>query len=72
MLEFFERYFWEDLLEGFFWREFLVRNFLGRILWEEFFGRNYLVEINKELMSLSRFWGNFVSRQKEGRRNFNP
>ena len=54
---------------GFFWEDFL-----GRIFWEEFFGRNYLVEINKELMILSRFWGNFVSMQgrKEGRRIFNP
>ena len=39
---------------------------------EEFFERNNSVEINKELMFLSRFWGNFVSRQKDGRRNFNP
>ena len=31
---------------------------MGRIFWEEFFGRNYLLEINKELMFLSRFWGN--------------
>ena len=38
--------FWEDIF--------------GRIFWEDFFGRNYLVEINKEFMFLSRFWGNFV------------
>jgi len=33
-----------------------------------------LVEINMELMFLSRFWGNFVSMKgrKEGRENFNP
>ena len=31
---------------------------MGGILWEGFFERNYLVEINKELMFLSRFWGN--------------
>jgi hypothetical protein len=42
-------------VEGFFWEDFF-----GRIFWEEFFGRDYLVEINKELMFLSRFWGNFV------------
>ena len=66
--EFFGRYF----LGGFFGRIFLG-GFLGGLFWKEFFGRNYLVEINKELMFLSRFWGNFVSRQKEGRRrNFNP
>ena len=35
---------------------------------EVFFERNYLVEINKELVFLSRFWGNFVSMHKEGRR----
>ena len=39
---------------------------------EVFFERNYLVEINKELVFLSRFWGNFVSMHKEGRRIFNP
>jgi hypothetical protein len=33
---------------------------LGGFFWEEFFGRNYLVEINKEFMYFSRFWGNFV------------
>ena len=49
--EFFERNFWEDFLGGFFW--------------EEFFGRNYLVEINKELMFLSRFWGNARRRRKD-------
>ena len=41
---------------GFYWEDFL-----GRIFWEGFLGRNYLVEINKELMFLSRFWGTFVS-----------
>ena len=46
---FFGRVFWEE--------------FFGRIFWEEFFGRNYLVEINKELMFLSRFWGNSRSRK---------
>ena len=46
---------------GFFWEDFF-----GRIFWEEFFVRNYLVDFYKELMFLSRFWGNFVS--MEGRR----
>ena len=64
---FFGRIFWED----FFGRIFLG-GFFGRIFWEEFFGRNYLVEINKEFMFLPRFWGNFVSMHKEGRRIFNP
>ena len=44
---------------------FFREDFLGRFFWEEFFGRNYLVEINKEFMFLSRFWGNFVSIKKE-------
>jgi hypothetical protein len=47
-------------LGGFFWEDFFG---------EEFFGRNYLVDFYKELMFLSRFWGNFVSmegRRKEG------
>ena len=48
-----------------FWEDFFGRIFLGGYFWEEFFGRNYLVEINKELMFLSRFWGNFVSIKKE-------
>ena len=59
MEEFFGRYF----LGGFFWEDFLG-GFFGRIFWEEFSGRNHLVEINKELMFLSRFWGNA---RKEGR-----
>jgi hypothetical protein len=68
-LEFFEEFFWRYFLGEIFWEDFF-----GRIFLEEFFGRNYLVEVNKELMFLSRFWGNFVSmhRKKEGRRNFNP
>ena len=44
-----------------FWGGFFGEDFLGGFFWEEFFGRNYLVEINKELMLLSRFWVNFVS-----------
>jgi hypothetical protein len=39
-----------------------LEDFFGRI----FFGRNYLVEINKELMFLSRFWGNLSQCQEEG------
>ena len=62
--------FWGNFLVGFFGGDFIWRNFFGDIFLEdfleEFFGRNYLVEINKELTFLSRFWGNFVSRQKEG------
>ena len=55
-------------MEDFFWEDFF-----GRIFWEEIFGRNYFVEINKELMLLSRFRGNFVpmkGRKKE--KKFNP
>ena len=69
---FLEEFFWRIFLGGFFVRIFFVRILLGGYFWEdfwkEFFGRNYLVEINKELMFLSRFWGNFVSMQgrKEG------
>ena len=37
--------------------------FFGRIIWEEFFGRNYLVEIIKELMFLSRFCLNAQGRK---------
>ena len=51
---FLEEFFGEDFLGGFFWRNF----------WEEFFRRNYLVEINNELMFLSRFWGNARRRQE--------
>ena len=58
--EFFLRSFWGGVFwGGLFWeRIFFCLDFYGRIFWEEFFGRNYLVEINKELMFLSRFWGN--------------
>ena len=51
--------FWEKC----FWRIFRGEDFFGKIFWEEFFGRNCLVEISKELMILSRFWGN--ARRKE-------
>ena len=54
------KFFWED-----FWEEFFGEDFFGRIFWEEFFGRNYLVEINKVLMFLSRFWGNARRRKEE-------
>ena len=52
-------------LGGFFWEDFL-----GGFFWEEFFGKNYLVEIDKELTFLSRFWGDFVSMDKD--QNLNP
>ena len=58
---------WE-FLGGFFggiYLEVFLKDFLGGILWEEFFGKNYLVEIKKEFMFLSRFWGN-ARRRKEG------
>ena len=63
--EFLGDIFWEDFFErmflgGYFWVDLFERIFLGGFFWEEFFGRNYLVEINKELMLLSIFWGNFV------------
>ena len=65
--EFFGRIFLGDFfLEEFFGRHFW-ENFLGRIYWEEFIGR-----IDKELMFLSRFWGNFVSMQGRRRKNFSP
>ena len=56
-----EIFFRRIFLGGIFWEDFF-----GRIFWEKFFGRNYLVEISKELIILSRFWGNFFS--MEGRR----
>ena len=51
-------------LGGFFWEEYFWEEFF----WKDFFGRNDLVEINKELMFLTRFWGNFVSMHKEERK----
>ena len=63
--EFFSRIFRRNFLGDIFWE-----NFCGMICWEELFGRNYLVEINNELMLLSRFLGNSVSMEKEGRKNF--
>ena len=59
-----EEFFGSIFLGEFFLEDIFWRNFLGGFFWEEFFGRNYLVEINKELMFLSRFWGNFVSMQR--------
>jgi hypothetical protein len=56
-----EAFFGRIFLGAFFWE-----HFLGGFFWEEFFGRYYLVDFYKELMFLSRFWGNFVS--MEGRR----
>ena len=52
-------------MSGFFLGGFFWEDFFERIFWEEFFGRNYIVEINKALMFLSRFWGN-ARRRKEG------
>ena len=43
-----------------------------RIFCEEFFGRSYLVEINKELMFLSRFGGNFFSIPGRKDKNLDP
>jgi hypothetical protein len=57
--------FFGNFLRGFFFGEIFLEDFFGRIFRKEFFGRNYFVEINKELMFLSRFWGNFVSIKKE-------
>ena len=37
-----------------------------------FFGRNYLVEINKELMILSRFLGNARRRRRRKDKNLDP
>ena len=52
MWGFFERIFWEEFFGRIFWEE----EFFERIVWEkEFFERNYLVEIKKALMFLSRF-----------------
>ena len=59
--EFFRRIFLEELFG---------RNVLGGFFREEFFGRNYLVEINKELMFLSRIWGNARRRKKD--KNLDP
>ena len=57
---FWEIFFGRIILGGFFWGGIVWEDFLGGFFSEEFLGRNYLVEINKELMFLSRFWGNFV------------
>ena len=58
---FWEKFFGSFIFGGFFLEDFFLEDFL-----EEFFGRNYLVEINKMLMFLSRFWGNERRRRKEG------
>ena len=63
-------FFGRNFLGGFSWEDFFGR-FFWRIFREEFFGRNYLVEINKELMFLSGFWGILSQgRRKEGGRKF--
>ena len=61
--DFFEGIFWGNIFWRMFWKDFL-----GRIYWEEFLARNYLVEIDKELMFLSRFCLNAQGR-KEGRKD---
>ena len=66
---FWQDFFWRNLFGGIFLgRNYLGGFFCGDFLWG-FFVRNYLVEINKELMFLSRIWDNFVSmqRKKDGR-----
>ena len=55
----FWRIFLEEFCEGFFGEDFFRRNFLGGDF-ESNSGRNYLVEIKKELMFLTRFWDKFV------------
>ena len=62
----------EDFFGGIFLEKFLGEIFRVDFL-KELFGRNYLVEIDKELMFLLGFCGNFVS-MKEGRKekNLNP
>ena len=76
MVGIFWRIFCEVFLGGIFLGGFLGGIFLGGFFGEffgggffgeEYFWRNYLVEINKKLMFLSRFLGNFVSMQ-EGRK----
>ena len=57
---FFGGFYWRNFFDGIVWEEFFGRNFLGEFFGEEFFGRNCLVEINKELMFLSKISGNFV------------
>ena len=58
-------YFGRIFLGGFFWEDFL-----GGFFGKEIFRRNYLVEINKELMFLSIFWGN--ARRRRRTRNLDP
>ena len=66
---FLEESFGRIFLGGIFWEDLFGRIFLGGFFWEEYFGRNFLVEINKELMFLSRFWGN-ARRKKD--KNLDP
>ena len=62
-------------MKGIFWEKSFGRVFLegfclGGFCLGGFFGRDCLVDINKELIILSRFWDNFVSMEgkKEGGR----
>ena len=55
----------EEFFGEFFGEDFVWEVLFGRIFGEEFFGRNYIVEINKVLKFLSRFWGNARRRKEE-------
>ena len=61
-----EESFWRNFLGEIFWEDFfggkifIWEDFLGGFLWEDILG-GILCEINKELMLMIRFWGNFVS-----------
>ena len=52
----------------FLWRIFWGRLFLEDFFLEGFFVRNYSLEINKELMFLSRFWGNARRRRRKDKK----
>ena len=53
MRKFLEEFFGRIILGGFLWEDFW-----GGFFGEEFLERNYYLEINKQLMFLSRFGGN--------------
>ena len=53
--KFFGRIFFGRIILGGFFGRIFLGGFFERIFWEEFYGRNYLVEIIKELIFLSRF-----------------
>ena len=58
-----------NFFEGSFGRIFWEISF-GSSFWGVIFWRNYLVEINKGLMFLSRFWGYFVSMHRKKEEEF--